>query len=182
MKAFLTRPSNQYKGSFISALRECSGEKVSGFIGHIIKKKGGLDTCLNWLETNFDQYIAMLNELKKGIPPKFYPQHEFWLVTNNSFIGKCNIRDKPIDVPFTLPSNIGFFIRPSQRGKGYGKLIFKLILKRTKDMGYQELVACCDKSNSISRKVLTHVPYKKIRSKEYGKDCFKYNTSITIDF
>jgi predicted acetyltransferase len=50
--------------------------------------------------------------------------------------------------------HIGYSIRPSERGKGYGTMMLAELLKKAADMGMNELMLTCEPNNVTSRKVI----------------------------
>lgn len=50
--------------------------------------------------------------------------------------------------------HIGYCIRPSERGKGYGTILLAELLKRAAGMGLEEVMLTCEQNNVTSRKVI----------------------------
>jgi predicted acetyltransferase len=55
-----------------------------------------------------------------------------------------------------IGGHIGYAIRPSERGKGYGNLILAELLKRAWKIGIREVLITCRENNLRSRKVIEH--------------------------
>ncbi|WP_208919150.1 GNAT family N-acetyltransferase [Paenibacillus uliginis] len=50
--------------------------------------------------------------------------------------------------------HIGFVIRPSERSKGYGKLLLKELLDKAKEKQISEVLLTCDEDNAASRRII----------------------------
>ncbi|MHC4984568.1 MAG: GNAT family N-acetyltransferase [Planctomycetota bacterium] len=50
--------------------------------------------------------------------------------------------------------HIGYSVRPSERGKGYGKLALKLTLDKARQRGLTRVLVTCNKDNAASAKII----------------------------
>ena len=50
--------------------------------------------------------------------------------------------------------HIGYWVRPSERGRGYGKLMLRLALPKARRLGIHNALVTCDLGNTASRKVI----------------------------
>jgi len=69
-------------------------------------------------------------------------------------VGSIALRPNPNKYWLTHSGHIGYSIRPSQRGKGYGNAILKLVLQKAKEKGLSEVLLQCDEKNIASQKVI----------------------------
>lgn len=53
-----------------------------------------------------------------------------------------------------IGGHIGYDIRPSQRKKGYGKAILRLVLPLAKELGINKVLITCDVTNIASKKII----------------------------
>lgn len=53
-----------------------------------------------------------------------------------------------------IGGHIGYSIRPSERGKGYGTLILALTLERARELGLSRVLLTCDTDNTRSARVI----------------------------
>lgn len=145
----LILPSPEYKDSFIAAVREFQAENNSRAQSYQV-----LDMDL--LQSDFDSYLQQLENKRQGIglPEGYVAATNFWLVDNGEYIGKLDIRHQYTDYLHQIGGIIGYDIRPSQRGHGYGKLLLKLGLEQARQMDFDELIITCDVDNLASRKVM----------------------------
>ncbi|MGM1045119.1 MAG: GNAT family N-acetyltransferase [Bacillota bacterium] len=50
--------------------------------------------------------------------------------------------------------HIGYVIRPSERSKGYGKLLLKQLISMAKDKQISKVLLTCDEDNAASRRII----------------------------
>ncbi|MDO9576609.1 MAG: GNAT family N-acetyltransferase, partial [Candidatus Cloacimonadales bacterium] len=70
--------------------------------------------------------------------------------------GAANIRHRLTENLKIEGGHIGYGIRPSQRGKGYGTKLLRLALQKIKELGIAKALITCDKENTHSAKVITN--------------------------
>ena len=101
---------------------------------------------------NFDYYLENL-EHKEPRDGKV-PDSVFFLLDEerNILLGAVNIRHYLNEYLLQHSGHIGDGIRPSERGKGYGKKIIELALSECKKLGIDRVLMTCDKSNIASAK------------------------------
>lgn len=116
----LTRPDSQYKDSFMSALLEYQAQ-------------GSLLTELKYqrIDNNFDEFIADLNDISGAHHQNLQPWAErvdesiYWLVKDSNFLGYIKIRHRINWHLERFGGHITFSIRPTMRGKGFGKKLLQ---------------------------------------------------------
>lgn len=120
----------------------------------------------------FKEFIKKLRLQSKGIYPRqgLVPQTVYWLVDGNRFFGKLSIRHKLNPYLRKIGGHIGYYIRPDQRGKGFGKLILKLGLKKAKLLGIKDALVTCDITNIKSIKVIEANRGKFVSAVKQGRD------------
>jgi predicted acetyltransferase len=112
---------------------------------------------LQYDTTNFQNYIARLDNCKKGIglPESFVPNSTFWLVDENKeILGTTDIRHSLTKSLYNEGGHIGYGIRPSERKKGYATKILELVLVEAKKLQITKALITCDKDNIASKKVI----------------------------
>lgn len=149
----LVRPSVEYKSSFLEAVNEYRAEEKSDKHNRDEHYKS-LD--MQELENNFDSYVnkELAKEMGEGLPKGWVPDSVFWLVDNGEFIGRINVRHRLTEELEKLGGHIGYDIRPSKRGRGYGKEMLKLALIEAKKIGIENVLITCNFDNAPSRKVI----------------------------
>lgn len=140
----LIHPSPDYLASYLAACRESWEHVHSPYILHDPAKYD------QWKHNIFQQFE---NESRGiALPPGFVPSSTFWLVDKEEFIGSGNIRHYLNGQLREYGGQIGDFIRVSERGKGYGKRILRLLLQKAAEMGIRETLITCEAENARSQK------------------------------
>lgn len=142
----LSVPSAKFKYSYLSYIKEVveNDAEVVPFV----------------LNTPVDDFDALLKELDgytrgENMQPGFVPHTTYWLVENDKeVVGATNIRHELTEKLKVEGGHIGYGIRPSSRGKGYGTAILELALPKAKQLGLERVLVTCDKDNIRSAKVI----------------------------
>lgn len=140
----LIKPTKKYEKSWHEAMAEFRAEGRKGF--------------WNWEKEplNLDEYIKLTRDNEKGesLPKDWVPATTYWLIDNGQFVGHTNIRHRLNDYLAKIGGNIGYYIPPSARNKGYGTKILELALIKAKKLGLQKVLVTCDESNIASKKII----------------------------
>ncbi len=142
-KPHLEYPSTRYRDSYLAATREFQAE--------------GRWTDLEYseLECDFKAFVCtQLNRAHTPLRPEYVPDSIFWLVNGGEFVGHVSLRRKLTAFLKTFGGHIGYEIRPSQRRRGYGKLICKLVLEEARAIGLKRVLITCDDTNIASSKII----------------------------
>lgn len=142
----LILPTPKYQASFLAAVKEYQAEGLRYYT----------QLSSEELEDNFTSYIRQLEaeSAGKNLPEGYVAHTTFWLVEGNEYIGRVDIRHDLNDFLRREGGHLGYDIRPSKRGQGYGKLILKLGLEKAKEMGLPNILITCDIDNIPSKKVI----------------------------
>jgi predicted acetyltransferase len=145
----LVLPSIKYKTSFLKALIEV--KKAPKSFSHAF---AGLD--YNETKKNFSAFCKKLNDRRKGknLPKGYVPDSFFWLVDGDTYMGRVSIRHYLTPNLRKIGGHIGYEIRPSKRGKGYGTKILKFALPKARDLGIKKVLVTCDADNVASRRII----------------------------
>ena len=117
--AKLEKPSLEHKESYLEALEEFQNEGRYNFLD------------IDEVAENFEDFIEKVNTGKKNLHKPYadwvetVPETVLWLVKDNEFIGTLNIRHRLNWHLEKWGGNVNFIIRPSMRGKGFGKKILQ---------------------------------------------------------
>ena len=79
-------------------------------------------------------------------PATFY----YWAVDGDKFIGEFQLRPEFTDEVLMNMGNIGYAVRVSEQGKGYGKEILKQGLQIAKEFGMHKVLLNINEQNTIS--------------------------------
>jgi predicted acetyltransferase len=101
-------------------------------------------------------FIRKLELYSKGIdlPSGFVSTTTFFLLSNNRIIGRSSLRHRLTAELANEGGHIGYDIRPSERRKGYGTLILKLMLNNARSMGLDRVLVTCDVDNVASARII----------------------------
>jgi predicted acetyltransferase len=144
----LIRPSRKYQRSFLAALEEVRRQSP--------KQRGSFHFDLNINSGNFHEYLKKRRDEARGVNLKRgrVQQTKFWLVDKGEYIGQLNLRHRLNASLRKIGGHIGYWIRPSQRRRGYGKKILALGLKEAKKLGIKNALLTCDNDNIGSIKII----------------------------
>ncbi len=142
----LVKHSLRYKAAYIDMIEEWKrgGEPFTPFV-------------LGEDPSRFSAMLARFRGFSKGsgVPDNFVPHTTCWLVREDGrVLGAVNIRHYLNDRLRNSGGHIGYGIRPSERGKGYATEQLRLALKRTRRMGIDRALLCCDTANLASARVI----------------------------
>jgi predicted acetyltransferase len=128
---------------------------------------------------DFPAYFHGLMNYAEGInlPPGHVRSGTFWLVSGGRLIGRSSLRHQLTAELEHEGGHIGYDIRPSERGKGYGTLLLKLTLGRAAGIGLRRVFITCDADNAASAKVIEKNGgrlHGRVASKRSGKLISQY--------
>ena len=156
----LIPPAPHFLNSYLEACQETWGHVHSTYILHDPSQYA------RWKDTIFQQFE---NEKRGiGLPPGYVPSTTFWLICGERFIGSGNIRHFLNASLREYGGQIGDFIRLSERGKGYGSLLLRMLLSKAEEMGIRETLITCEADNRRSQKHIESLG-ERILAKEQAK-------------
>ncbi len=94
------------------------------------------------------------------------PQTSYWLYDDNVPIGYGRIRHCLNDNLRENSGHIGYAIRKTKRGKGYGNMLLSLLLDECKKFGISKVQIGANKNNIASNKIIVNHKGLLIRSSE----------------
>lgn len=89
-----------------------------------------------------------------GLREGWVPCSTFWLVDEDEYIGGGNIRHALTEPLMKFGGHIGYDIRPSIWGQGYGTLQLKLLLAEAARLGIKSTLLTCSTTNVASIRVI----------------------------
>lgn len=89
-----------------------------------------------------------------GLAPGRAPYSTFWLTSGRHPIGGSRLRHYLTPDLEDEGGHVGYDIRPSERRKGYGRLILRLTLAEARRLGLSRALLTCDADNVASAKVI----------------------------
>jgi predicted acetyltransferase len=108
------------------------------------------------LHSHFAGYLEQLalDAAGIGLPEGYVPQTTFWSVVEDEIVGVIRIRHYLTPWLEQEGGHIGYEIRPSYRGKGYGKRQLQLALEKLREWGWSKVLITCDENNAASARVI----------------------------
>jgi predicted acetyltransferase len=141
----LIKPVSDLKSEFLEMAQEfhIAGENEIIGIGSISVE-------------DFDNSVSRAKDHSHGInlSEGRVPATTYWLVRQGQILGSSNLRHELNDYLRKFGGHIGYSIRPSQRGKGFGILILKLTLEKARQLGLDKVLVTCDDDNFASARVI----------------------------
>ncbi|RYD04829.1 hypothetical protein N752_12955 [Desulforamulus aquiferis] len=116
-------------------------------------ENGFLNDAYNADFTDFLQKYISLSK-GKNLEPNQVPITMYWLYIDGKPVGYGKLRHYLNDQLMEIGGHIGYAIRPSERGKSYGKIVLKELLKEAKEKGIDQVLMTCLEKNIPSRKVI----------------------------
>ncbi len=137
--------------------------QIMGYRREVLRldKKGGFPGTTNLRACRTARkWLKGLEALsaEEACPKGMVPSTTYLLVRvcDNRLIGITDIRH-PIEGHPTLElwgGHIGYSIRPTERGKGYGREILRLVLEKCREMGLTKVMVSCAADNIRSERVI----------------------------
>lgn len=143
MKFRYVEPTIEYKKEALDYLKETidSKSRINGMSG------------LNRYQDDYEGWLKRIEEQKKDdiVKEGLVPAGEYFLVDENDrIIGMANIRYSLNEKLRKIGGNIGYSIRPCERGKGYNKINLYCALKICKEKGIKNAILTADVDNPAS--------------------------------
>lgn len=143
----LVKPAMQYMNSYIEACREYAKAGLE-----IYDEFHGKDPAPDVIKELLDRYENHSKGI--GLPEGWVPSSTFWLVDEEGYIGAGNIRHSLTEQLSKFGGHIGYEVRPSRWGQGYGTLLLKLLLKEASNLGIKSALVTCSADNKASSRVI----------------------------
>ena len=105
---------------------------------------------------DYDAFLKKLEVWKHQelINPNYSPQTTFGVFDDEKLVGGFVLRHTLKGRLIHHGGNIGYFVRPSERNKRYGKILLKLALKKAREIGLEKVLVTCRNDNIASAKVI----------------------------
>jgi predicted acetyltransferase len=106
---------------------------------------------------DFRAYVDALarQQDSQDLPPDWVPWSTFWLLSEEGrVVGTSRLRYWLVPHLEMEGGHIGYDVRPSARGQGYGRALLALTLEKARDLGLEEVLVTCDRDNVASVRVI----------------------------
>ena len=139
-----------------------SAESVPENLEPMLKELGAGDfrfqgTPFGRGECDLRTFLEECNDSQMGrnIPADKVPQSTFWIVNDRGWaVGIVRVRHQLNNRLLQYGGHIGYYVRPSERGKGYGKLALRLGLEPLRKLGVDRALLTVNPANTLSKRVV----------------------------
>lgn len=116
----------------------------------------GLDFLENVNEYNYNKLLEILenNKHKNKIRNDYSTETFYIAVDDRKILGGIIFRHELKGNLINHGGNIGYLIRPTERGKNYGSAMLKLAIEKCKEKGLKKVLISCRDTNIASSKVI----------------------------
>jgi predicted acetyltransferase len=106
--------------------------------------------------SNPDAYLEHVRRFADGIdlPANRVPGFEYWLLEGERILGNCRIRTELIPAIELDGGHVSYDVRPSERGRGYGKELLRLALVECRRLGLTRVLLTTAPDNERSIRVI----------------------------
>lgn len=118
-------------------------------------ENGFINTVNGMTFEEYKEWLIRSDAMSRGIGLEDWqvPSSFYWLFVDGHPVGKGNIRHFLTDKLRAEGGHIGYAIRPSERNKGYGTVLLKMIIKEARKMNIEKVLLTVRNSNTNSIKV-----------------------------
>lgn len=138
-------------------LSSADGQAVYDMLQEIPADENGYVNRVNGM--SYEEYKAWLareeaNARKTEIEDGWkVPQSTYWLYVDGRPIGQGRIRHFLTDALREAGGNIGYVVRPTSRGKGYGTILLRELMKEAAKLGIERALVTVHNDNPASIRV-----------------------------
>lgn len=144
--AKIIKPSEENLNSYLAACREY---KERGILGDNLHDP---DEFHIWGPGLIERYEMMSQG--QGLKEGYVPATSYWLVEGGEFVAEGSIRHQLTPPLVRYGGHIGYAVRATKWGLGYGTLLLSLLLKEAADMGIESALLTCNEENIGSARVM----------------------------
>ena len=141
----LIEPTVELKSEFLAMVDEFKAEGRNAIDGI---------GCID--KDDFDNSVRLAKDHTHGIglPEGWVPASTYWVVRRGHIVGTCHLRHQLNEFLRNFGGHIGYSIRGSERGKGYGTKMLALALEKAQLLGIKRVLITCEDDNIASTRVI----------------------------
>ena len=136
---------------------EAYAQQIMAFKEELMKKGDGFDGCAGLEDcASFEEWVRFEERLRAKYKEGYVPSEVFLAVreTDDRLVGIIDYRHPLTEFLKRFGGNIGYSVRPSERGRGYASEMLRLLLDECRASGEKRVLVTCDRSNIASRKTI----------------------------
>jgi predicted acetyltransferase len=140
----------------LTKLSPNDGMDVYNLLQEIPKDENGFMNGVNGLSyDDYKQWLIESDNMANGIGLEEWmvPQYTYWLYIDGNPVGIGKLRIRLTDKLREDGGHCGYGIAPSQRKKGYGALLVKMMVKEAAILGLDNILLTIENDNVASIKV-----------------------------
>jgi predicted acetyltransferase len=108
---------------------------------------------------SYEEFAASLSRFVEisreiNLPEHYVPQTIYWLIIDDKPVAYGKLRHHLNKKLLECGGHVGYIVRPSERGKGFGKLFLSELIMSAKSKGIYQILITCDEDNKRSRRVI----------------------------
>jgi predicted acetyltransferase len=144
-------------GMRLERVSDCPPAGLAEFLKQLGGGEGGFGgTSFGRGEADLDAFLrwCLDGEDPAKVPAGFVPQTVFWLIAGGGeLVGMVRVRHRLNDRLLQSGGHVGYYVRRSERGKGYGTRALALALDRLRGAGVRRALVTVDPTNEPSNRV-----------------------------
>ena len=121
-------------------------------------ENGFYNPACNISYEEYREWLKKEDDMSKGInlPEGWIPATTYFLYIDDEPVGYGRVRHASSEYLETVvgAGNLGYAIAKEYRGKGYGNILFQELLKKCREIGYEEIKLFPLKSNIATVKIM----------------------------
>ena len=144
----------------LKQLSICNGDAEYNMLQKIDKNEYGFTNEVNGMSfSEYEKWLIQEDDFSRAqnLPENWIPQTTYFLYVGGEPIGIARIRHYSSDfLEAQGVGNFGYGIAKPYRGKGYGNILFTLVLKACKTLGYDKIKSFVHTDNDASNKIFVN--------------------------
>lgn len=141
----------------IQQLTPSDGESYFSMLQHIERVENGFTNPVCGMSFGkYQEWLRQQDDWSRGknLPSGYVGQTVFWLMDGETPVGIGKIRHTLTSSSRSFGGNIGYAISSEYRGKGFGTVLLRELIREANEMGVGEKILTVEKYNYASKKVI----------------------------
>ena len=164
-------------------LELADSEDVYRMLQEIPPEEHGFQNNANGLDADgFRAWLARCDEIRRGVGLEDWMvrQTVYWLYADGEPVGIGKLRHRLNDALREVGGHIGYAIRPSMRGRGYGKRLLAELLRAAGALGIERALVTISVRNEPSIRVAAGCGGELVRTSETRR-YYEFETGVRCD-